>query len=135
MWKYEQLTGRIFADFYSESSSAKLIGVGYSGKGEGKNKPDLQDQHSVGPIPVGLYRIHEPVDTVTHGPYVLRLEPDASNEMFGRDGFLIHGDSVIHPGTASEGCIILPRGIREEIWKSRDHDLRVVSGLLPVNVT
>ena len=31
MWKYEQLTGRIFADFYSEASSAKLVGVGYSG--------------------------------------------------------------------------------------------------------
>jgi len=134
MWKYEQRTGRLYADF-SESAGEKLTGVGYSGKGNGKNNPDSQEVHNVGPIPVGLYKIHGPVDTVTHGPYVLPLEPDGDNHMFDRSGFLIHGDSVVHPGTASEGCIILPRAIREQIWNSRDHDLRVVSGLVPVNVT
>ena len=37
------------------------------------------------------------------------LIPSPTNEMFGRSEFLIHGDSLEHPGAASEGCIILPR--------------------------
>jgi hypothetical protein len=48
--------------------------------------------------------------------------------MFGRDGFLIHGDSVEHPGTASHGCIIMSRAIREAIAQSDDHELNVVAG-------
>jgi hypothetical protein len=102
------------------------VAIGYSGKGEGKNNPDMQDVHNVGPLPKGKYTICAPVDTVTHGPYVLRLDPDADNEMFGRAGFLIHGDSVVHPGTASEGCIILGRSIREKIWTGGDHNLEVI---------
>jgi hypothetical protein len=46
--------------------------------------------------------------------------------MFGRSGFLIHGDSIIRPGTASRGCIILAREIREQIAASGDADLEVV---------
>ena len=118
-WKYEQATGRMLLD-------DKYFATGYSGAREGKNNPDMQDVANVGPLPRGNYSIDAPVDTVTHGPYVLRLEPAAENEMFGRAGFLIHGDSVVHPGTASEGCIILARAIRERIWKSGDHKLAVV---------
>ena len=118
-WTYEQATGRMLHDDV-------LVGVGYSGALECKNDPDMQDVHNVGPIPQGTYTIHAPVDTVTHGPFVLRLEPDANNEMFGRAGFLIHGDSVVHPGTASEGCIILQRAVRESIWNSGDVELVVV---------
>jgi len=65
------------------------------------------------------------VDTVTHGPYVLPLTPSLNNQMFGRSGFLIHGDSVVNPGTASEGCIILPRAVRQQIWGAGDHVLQV----------
>jgi Protein of unknown function (DUF2778) len=46
------------------------------------------------------------------------LTPDPSNDMCGRSGFLIHGDSVSHPGDASDGCIILSRAEREAIVKS-----------------
>jgi len=54
---------------------------------------------------------------------LIAVNPDST---FGRDGFLIHGDSVRHPGDASEGCIILPRRFRERIWTSEDTDLEVV---------
>ena len=105
-----------------------LLAIGYSGApGIGKNNPVQQDVEDVGPIPQGLYRIQAPVDTVTHGPYVLPLTPDPANEMFGRAGFLIHGDSVVDPGTASKGCIILPRFARQRIWESPDHVLTVVA--------
>ena len=45
-------------------------------------------------------------DSDSHGPLVIPLFAMPENEMFGRSGFLIHGDSVEHPGNASEGCII-----------------------------
>ncbi len=119
-WTYEQKTGQLSRE------GANII-RGYSGAGEGKNNPADQEIHNVGPIPRGSYTISGPVDTVTHGPYVLPLTPDPANEMFGRSSFLIHGDSKVDPGNASEGCIIMPRNIRERIWASGDTDLMVTA--------
>lgn len=119
MWTYQQSTGQL-------SLNGDLVGIGYSGAGEGKNNPDMEDVHNVGPIPAGGYTIGEPQDTTTHGPYVLRLTPEPDNSCCGRSGFLIHGDSVRAPGTASEGCIIMPRAVRERVWNSGDLDLDVV---------
>jgi hypothetical protein len=125
MFTYEQATGRLLGP------TGEVLGIGYSGKDWGKNVPATQSVHNVGPIPEGLYFIRQPVlFTVTHGPFVLPLLPDPANQMFGRFGFLIHGDSVISPGTASEGCIILARDVREKIWDSNDRDLKVIAGLL-----
>lgn len=117
-WRYSQASGWIAHD-------GENVAEGYSGAGDGKNNPAMQDVPNVGPLPRGSYTIGEPSDTKTHGPYVLHLTPDPANEMFGRSGFLIHGDSVVHPGTASEGCIILPRKVREQVWDSGDRDLEV----------
>lgn len=122
MWWFSQTTGRITKD------GSVFLCAAYSGHNEGRNNPKMQSVHNVGPIPVGLYTMQEPVDTPTHGPFVIRLVPDVDNVMFGRDGFLIHGDSVEHPGTASQGCIIAPRYARERLWDTKDHQIRVVSG-------
>lgn len=119
MWQYEQTTGVISLD-------GAYLARGYSGAGEGKNNPLMQDAHNVGPLPVGFYTIEKPRNTMTRGPYVLPLTPAEDNKMFGRSAFLIHGDSIAHPGTASQGCIILPRAVREEIWNSGDNQLEVV---------
>lgn len=118
-WKYEQETGIL-------SHNGADVAIGYSGSGNGKNNPAMQDVQKIGPIPVGEYFIGQPCDTPTHGPYVLRLSPNPNNEMCGRSGFLIHGDSIEHPGTASQGCIIMPRKVREQIWNSGDPTLEVV---------
>jgi hypothetical protein len=120
-WFYELISGRIY------SATGDLIGIGYSGALEYKNRPDATSLHNLGPIPVGGYAIGEPRDTVTHGPYVLPLDPSTGNIMFDRFGFLIHGDSVISPGFSSEGCIILSRDIREKIWTSGDRELEVLA--------
>jgi hypothetical protein len=83
---------------------------------------------NVGPIPRGDWAIAgPPVDTQDHGPYVLKLHPAPSTETHGRSGFLMHGDSKAHPGSASHGCVILPRAAREEVWQSGDRDLQVVA--------
>jgi hypothetical protein len=103
-----------------------MIGVGYSGHGPGKNDPSKQDVHNIGPIPSGLCSIGEPCDSRDHGPYVMRLMPDPTNVMHGRSGFLLHGDSVRVPGTASKGCIVMSRGVRVAVWTSGDHQLIVV---------
>ena len=66
------------------------------------------------------------MDSKVHGPYALALMPDSMNEMFERSGFMIHGDSLVAPGTASEGCIIIPRDAREAMWESGDRHLQVV---------
>jgi len=124
-WRYEQRTGRLL-HYETDDSTAERVAIGYAGAGDGKNNPDMQDVQNVGPLPVGKYEIGEPSDTKTHGPYVLHLTPDPANEMFERSGFLIHGDSVVHPGTASEGCMIFARSIRERIWDSGDRQLEVV---------
>lgn len=118
-WTYKQATGSL-------SHNGNYVATGYSGAGDGKNNPAMQDVRNVGPIPVGEYVIDDPCDTRTHGPYVLGLTPAAGNNMCGRSGFLIHGDSVVHPGTASQGCIIVPRLVREDIWKSGDTALTVI---------
>lgn len=116
IWIYDQKTGQL----------SRRVGVGYSGAGEGKNNPAMQDVQNVGPIPRGVYSIGDPVDTTTHGPFVLALAPDPKNDMHGRSAFLIHGDSISRPGTASRGCIIMPRNVREQVWKSGDNELEVI---------
>lgn len=120
MWKYEQATGRLY------DKAGGLVTAGYSGKGESKNKPEDQNLKGVGPLPRGLYTINVPRNSQTTGPYAMDLTPDAGNEMFGRSAFQIHGDSIKAPGTASSGCIIMPRQTREMIWCSGDHQIEVV---------
>lgn len=128
MWLYRQLDG-----FLIDPRGNKLA-QGYSGFADGKNVPSMQSDADIGPIPRGTYTIMAPVDTAEHGPYVLRLEPDPANQMFGRAGFLIHGDSLEHPGAASRGCIIMPRFARERIWESGDTTLVVVQDGTPVDM-
>lgn len=125
MWTWRQIDGLLL------DPNGNVAGHGYSGAKQGKNNPALQDVHNVGPIPCGDYWINQPQNTVTHGPFVLPLLAEQANQMFGRYGFLIHGDSVVEPGTASEGCVILPRDVRETIWQSGDRRLRVISGPTP----
>jgi hypothetical protein len=110
MWTFKQRTGELLRN-------GVQVGVGYSGHDKGKNDPDMQHVPRVGPIPVGLYEIGEPFDSSSHGPYVMRLTPHPENEMFGRDGFLMHGDSKLSPGTASLGCIIQSHDVRTLVGK------------------
>lgn len=114
-WRYDQGTGMLYLD-------AQLVGQGYSGRGEGKNNPALASVPNTGPIPVGGWVIGPPFFSEKHGPYCLPLTPKAWQ---ARWGFLVHGDSISHPGDASEGCIILTREVRQRIWNSGDHDLEV----------
>jgi len=136
-WIYEQKTGLLrhpnddstCPGTANGPGACDCVARGYSGaEPDGKNNPAMESVPDVGPIPRGEYQIGVPHDTDSHGPFVMSLTPAPANEMFGRAGFLMHGDSVHAPGTASRGCVILPRPIRERVWNSNDHRLQVVEG-------
>ena len=127
-FKYEQSTGAFYRN-------GVLLAHGYSGNDAGKNDPNAQNIRSFGPIPRGKYTVSLPYYSSTHGPLVLRLSPAISNQMFGRSGFLIHGDSIAHLGEASDGCIILDKATRKAIADLKDFDLEVVSGIPSVVTT
>jgi hypothetical protein len=120
-WTYAQKTGEL-------QQNGEHIATGYSGAGPGKNNPEMENVHNLGPIPRGDWAIvGPPINTAEHGPFVLRLDPAANTQTFERNGFLMHGDSIESPGRASQGCVIMPRSVREQVWKSGDRDLKVVA--------
>jgi hypothetical protein len=55
----------------------------------------------------------------------MRLTPDASNNMLGRAGFLIHGGNMATQ-SSSAGCIVLQPNVRNLIGGSGDNRLVVV---------
>lgn len=119
MWLYRQATGELL-------HHDKPVASGYSGFGAGRNNPDMEAAADLGPIPRGLWLIQlPPFDSEAHGPRCMRLLPERQTRTWGRSGFLIHGDSIQHPGSASHGCIILPRPVRIEIANSGDDNLIV----------
>lgn len=127
MWTYEQSTG------FMTYSDGALLDKGYAGgnKGknpEGKNNPTMQGIPNVGPLPRGKYTMMYVVEQhAALGPYAIFLQPDMENEMFGRSDFFVHGDRIGHPGTASEGCIVLSRAARGVLWESTDHRIEVIA--------
>ena len=121
MWTYQQSTGAV------TRADGVVIGDGYSGNGPGYNNPLSQDHHDVGPIPQGRWHIAGFFDdTGGKGPVVTHLIPNVGTETFERFGFMIHGDNAAMNHTASEGCIILSRPLREQIAESGDTELLVV---------
>lgn len=98
----------------------------YAGAPGYKNDTQYECIANKGPLPRGKYRIvGQPFKHPTAGKFTLRLQPYASNNMCGRAGFLIHGDSDKHPGEASNGCIVLDPRLRQRIWESMEKELIV----------
>lgn len=116
MLTYSQTSGEM------RTATAVLLGTGYAGHGEGVNNPAMQSIHDTGPLPEGIYTIAPPVNTTTHGPYVMWLTPNPANQMFGRSGFGIHADEIANPGKrlASTGCIVIAE--RAAIWAAAEAD-------------
>jgi hypothetical protein len=120
MWTYGQASGNL------KDPTGVIVGCGYSGFEDGKNNPALEAAIGVGPIPRGEYAIADPHDDPEVGPFAMRLTPTSDTDTLGRYAFLIHGDSIEHPGQASHGCIILAPVLRHLIAASGDKLLQVV---------
>jgi len=116
-WIYSQSNGTI-------SHDSHVIGKGYSGKELDCNNPWSEMKVGYGPIPRGLYRIGLSYKHPKLGSHTMNLVP-VGHDANGRSAFRIHGDSRRCPGTASEGCIVLPLAIRQLIAESNDEELFV----------
>jgi hypothetical protein len=118
-WRYDQSTGDLFHD-------DTFIGTGYSGAGrtlaEGRNNPAMEAVRMKGPIPAGQWLVGPAGTNAQTGPVSMDLTP-VGHDAHGRTAFLIHGDNSAN--NASEGCIIMARGIRDEIAASPDRELMV----------
>ena len=121
-WTYEQAGGTmIYPDGHT-------LARGYSGHGAGLNNPDMEAVANVGPIPAGTWRIDPvPLPEGHLGPVALALTPDGFDP-HGRSLFRIHGDNAAMDRTASDGCIILSRPVRQAIAASGVTRLCVVRG-------
>jgi hypothetical protein len=124
MWTYRQVTGDLFRN-------GRWHARGYSGHDWGRNNPAAEMAPGIGPVPAGRWRLVDIHDSAKVGPRTIVLHAldghdDDIDARTGRGAFRIHGDSIADPGSASHGCIILPRATRLEMWQSGDHELEVV---------
>lgn len=97
----------------------------YSGRPGFKNDSANECVSGKGPIPRGTYIIGPTFYHYKTKAWTMRLTPYPENQMCGRDGFMIHGNSSAHPLSASDGCIILNMSGRKEIDDSSDKILVV----------
>jgi hypothetical protein len=57
---------------------------------------------------------------------MVRLTPIKGANVYGRTGFVMHGESAGHSGEASNGCIIVKLDTWWRIWNSNDYIIRIV---------
>ena len=123
--------GRNYHEFPKSNPPNKIgrpvpVGKGFSGKrGPWRDNPDYQYARGRGPIPVGKWFIGPRRSVKSDGTPLdnLVLTPAPGTVLKGRSAFLIHGGS--YAGDPSEGCIILPKDVRDQIWNSGDRELIV----------
>lgn len=131
-WKFVIKTGHIYDPLGNK------VWTGYAGGNEGKvpeavNNPQMVAVSKTGPLPPGWYTMEEPILASHLGPFAIPLKPDAENEMHGRGGFFCHGDHTKPPArSASEGCIIAVRTVRNDMWTKQfngavSHRVQVVA--------
>jgi len=121
-WTYAQASGTMT---YPDGHT---IAQGYSGHGTGLNNPAAEAVQGVGPIPAGEWVIDPvPLAHTACGPLALALTP-IGFDAHGRGLFRIHGDNAAMNHTASDGCIILARPVRQAIIDSGVTRLCVVPG-------
>jgi len=125
---YQQLSGRMICYPFSPArppesrNTSEVPGTprggllpyyeetGYSGRGAGRNNPDMQGVYEVGPIPrlPWMYTGH-PYSSPTTGKNTMQLVPFPGSEcppLRNCKTFLIHGNNP--QNDASKGCIVLP---------------------------
>ncbi|MEX2245050.1 MAG: RHS repeat-associated core domain-containing protein, partial [Fimbriimonadaceae bacterium] len=121
-WYYDQRTGQLWWDDPATAEFDPVLkGTGYAGTaGDHRNNPDSEDLEEQGPLPKGEYKISKRKTTKREGRPLdcFWIDPVAGTEMYGRTGMLIHGDNS--RGDASTGCIVLSKGLRDEIEDSDD---------------
>ena len=122
-WTYQISTGRWMFP------SGTLLAFCYSGAPGHVNVAADVALPDLGPIPPGRYTIGPVIPVHPElGEYVMPLEPDPANVMYGRSGLAFHGDNQLVNYSASKGCIVGPRPARERVGENlaTDNQLEVV---------
>jgi hypothetical protein len=119
-WTYQQDTGDLF------DPDGSLVGVGYSGHPPYVNDHSAEGLVAHGPLPCGRYEIGEAHEDGHLGPVVMRLTPVPPFDALGRTLIDCHGDNDQQNHTASDGCLILARFLRELLAASADRIIDVV---------
>jgi hypothetical protein len=102
------------SSFDADGTETILTTKAYSGNGQCMNDPEKTWVVGHGPIPGGAYLVCAAEDhPESVGAFALPLTPDPSNDMMGRSSFYIHGDNSAENFTASDGCIVTSREVRE----------------------
>lgn len=96
-----------------DDGTRTLLGPAYSGAPGHVNVAGDVALVAEGPIPLGNWEIGTPFDSPHTGPFSIPLTPAADTETFSRSVFECHGDTPEHNQSASHGCIIAARTIRE----------------------
>ena len=109
--EYSQATGSFVCR--NEGGETYASCNGYAGRDNGLNNSEAQNISNTGPIPQGTYIVGG--TTTRRGPGTRPLMPSSNNEMFGRSGFLLHGDNAQRNNSASHGCIIIPPDCRRAV--------------------
>lgn len=120
---YSQSSGVMYLEDHERNRIT--LARGYSGHGTSINDPDSEGFVGRGPIPRGVWKVGSPVDSDRMGPHCIPLSP-VGHDAYHRSGFYIHGDNRNGDRSASTGCIILPRNIRQVITYLRIHVLEVI---------
>jgi len=128
-WTFEIATGKLF------DQGGNLVETGYSGGNCGQdlagvNNPNMCNTPKVGPIPTGIYTRGTAVEHSQLGAFAIPLIPDPANEMYGRSGFYMHGDTQACNKSASEGCIIVGPVARHTFYSSTDDTIQVIPGVI-----
>lgn len=87
----------------------------YSGKGVDQNKTSSENLKMKGPIPRGWWDIKSGYAHPKLGNPTFNLDPHADTDTFDRDLFRLHADNLRGDNSASEGCIVCSRAVREQI--------------------
>ena len=115
-FKYEISTGNLYDTSNAED---ELVAHGWAGHDtdavKGYNNPDAISVKGIGPLPPGFYLIGDPVDHPHVGKLAFPLFPYATNKMYGRSGFFIHGPNLKDIKHSSDGCMCFLRYDREKI--------------------
>jgi hypothetical protein len=119
VWTYTQQTGELQHNGQHEAR-------GYSGNGQGKNNPEMEAIHYIGPIPRGLWTIGKVFEGHASGPHAISLYPFPETNTFGRQLFFIHGDRIGHAGDASKGCLVFDPFTRGRLAETPDKILQVI---------
>ncbi len=142
MFSFHQSSGRLWRPGWTAADQFEAFCyAGYSSQpwplppgktilpGEGRNVPNMESVHDIGPLPKGCYTIGPPYNHPKLGPLTFDLTPDAGVKLYGRALFRIHPDGKVNPGTHSHGCICAPHSARIYIAAAREGKVDKVLGL------